>query len=354
MHLISLIVWAFLAVGGCTEPFVIPAPIQHGGSSSGEGGGNSGEETPPGGDVPGDGGETPGGGESGGENGGGDNGGGQSGENPGGDTGGGQTGGDTGEVRYGTLKADGNDANTYDLIRSNGFNFEAPDNSGEHASAPFRHIRQSYDVTLREYVFDFYMHIKNDDDSGKSYTDRQRNELKTDAHSPEYMVGQEGETLLVSWKFKLPSGMKTTSAFSHVHQIKGVGSDDDVKNPLITFTCRSVSGGSAQQFQIIYRPEGADSENDYLLKTDLSQFLGEWIEAEESVTCSNDGRYSVKLTRMRDKKVLVNFSVSRDMWRGAYGIRPKWGLYRNFGENRSLESQLRDEILKFNDFKVGK
>ena len=43
------------------------------------------------------------------------------------------------------LEADGKDADTYSLILARGYNYETPDNSGEHAGNPFRHIRQSYD-----------------------------------------------------------------------------------------------------------------------------------------------------------------------------------------------------------------
>ena len=44
-----------------------------------------------------------------------------------------------------------------------------------------------------------------------------------------------------------------------------------------------------------------------------------------------------------------------DMWRtGTTGMRPKWGIYRSFGEGRSLESQLRDETLHFADFRIEK
>ena len=252
--------------------------------------------------------------------------------------------------------ADGKDADTYALILASGYNYETPDNSGEHASAPFRHIRQSYDEYLKKYVFDFYLHIKNDDDRGKAnITDRQRNEIKTDGKSPASMVAQDGETLRITWKFKLPAGMKTTSSFSHIHQIKGIDNAEgtaDVGHPLITFTCR---GTSSQQFQVIYTaPES--SSNDYLAKTDLAPFLGEWVSVTETIKFGEKGSYSVVITRMRDSKQLVKISnVSRNFWReGATGMRPKWGLYRNFGKNRSLESILRDEILKFDDFKIEK
>lgn len=260
----------------------------------------------------------------------------------------------------GRLVADGDDEATYSLISSCGYAYETPDNSGGHASAPFRHITQSYDDFLKRYVFNFILHIQNDDDRGKTeITDRQRNEIKTDSKSPEYMVAAEGETLKLNWKFRLPEGMQTTTKFGHIHQLKGIDNSEgtaDVDTPLITFTVRSVSG-SKQQFQVIFNgPASVGPKNEYFTKCDLSGFLGQWVEATETVTFSENGSYSVTIKRLSDGKELVN--VSREginLWReGTTGMRPKWGLYRSFGENRSAQDQLRDEVLLFADFCIVK
>ncbi len=260
----------------------------------------------------------------------------------------------------GYLCADGKDADTYALIRNCGFNYETPDNSGAHAEAPFRHIRQVYDSELKKYVFDFYLHIENDDDRGKeNVTDRQRNEIKTDGHSPESLVAKEGESLRMSWKFRLPEGMLTTTKFAHIHQIKGLDNKEgtaDIGLPAITFTVRSTSKGG-QQFQIIHvGPTSENTGNVYLAKADLADFIGEWVEVEESVKFAKKGSYSVKIRRISDGKTLVEIkNEPLNMWReGTPGMRPKWGLYRNFGSGGSLKPQMRDEILKFADFKIEK
>jgi len=265
------------------------------------------------------------------------------------------------EVPEGALYADGNDEGTYALILERGYNLEPPDNSGEHAANPFRHIRQSWDATLGKNVFDFIIHIKNDDDRGlANVTDRQRNEIKTDGKSPEALVAKtEGETLRMSWKFKLPTGMKTTTKFCHVHQLKGIDNKEgtaDVGIPVITYTCRSLSGGK-QQFQVIYNGRTEDNTgNVYLSKVDLADFLGEWVSVVETVKFAKDGTYQLQIVRMRDgKKLLAIDKQGIDMWReGITGMRPKWGIYRSFGEGRSLESQLRDETLHFADFLIEK
>ena len=44
-----------------------------------------------------------------------------------------------------------------------------------------------------------------------------------------------------------------------------------------------------------------------------------------------------------------------DMWRtDCIGLRPKWGIYRYLGEERSLQNQLRDEEIRFADFSIQK
>ena len=264
------------------------------------------------------------------------------------------------ELKEGMLYADGNDEGTYELILSRGYNIEAPDNSGEHATAPFRHIRQHVDEKLGRPVFDFYIHILNDDDRGKAnITDRQRNEIKTDGKSPASMVAQEGETLRISWKFRLPEGFKTTTKFCHIHQLKGIDNSEgtaDVGMPLITFTCRSLSSGK-QQFQVIYNGRTEDNTgNVFLNKADLADFLGEWVTVTETVKFAKDGTYQLAIYRMSDGKKLVSVEKTGiDLWRnGTTGLRPKWGIYRSFGENRSLAPQLRDEILNFSDFYIEK
>ena len=218
-----------------------------------------------------------------------------------------------------------------------------------------RHVRQQYDATLGAWVFALDIHIDTDTNKGEE-ADRQRNELKTDNNSPASMVATEGQELADSWLFQLPSGMKTTTGFTHVHQIKGLDNKAgtaDVGQPVITFTCRSTS--SRQEFQVIHvspSPEGSTLK--YLTKVPLLDFLGEWVRVEERMTCTTSGSYSVSITRVRDGKSLVDIqNEPLCMWRsGTPGLRPKWGIYRWFGEGRSAASQLRDETLLFADFSV--
>ncbi len=254
----------------------------------------------------------------------------------------------------GTLVADGDDDGTYSLITGKGYGYETPD--ADH-SPSVRHIRQVYDSDLGRYVFAFDLHIDTDTDKGAD-VDRQRNEIKTYDASPASMVAKEGESLNVSWYFKLPLGMITTTAFSHIHQLKGLDNKTgtaDVDNPLITFTCRST--GSGQQFQVLNTlPSSEGSIVNHLADVALSDFLGEWVRVVETVVCSDSGSYSVEIVRIRDGRVLISLeNVSARLWRdGTAGIRPKWGLYRKYGESGDRSTcGLRDETLLFSDFSVG-
>ena len=241
----------------------------------------------------------------------------------------------------GRLVADGNSAETYRLIRQSGYN----------ATAHVQHIEQVFDEQLQKPVFVFHIHAAIDDDRGKTnIKDRQRNEIKTDGKSPKSMVAQEGETLVMKWKFKLPKGFKTTSKFSHIHQLKGLDNKQhtaDVGQPLITFTCYTQSNGK-QVLRLRYHNRNT-GDTETLDKTPLDPFFDEWVEAEETATFGDKGSYAVTIKRVRDGKVLFEYSNGAlDMWRtGTTGLRPKWGLYRYIGKNREWQSQLRDEDIRF-------
>lgn len=262
----------------------------------------------------------------------------------------------------GLLVADGNSADTYSLIRACGYEEEVPDNSRDHASAPFQHITQQHDAILGKPVFVFHIHAAIDDDRGlANVNDRQRNEIKTGPKSPASLIAQEGETLTMKWKFKLPAGMKTTSKFTHIHQLKGIDNKQgtaDVGHPLMTLTC--YTSGNRQVLRLRYEDRtarnGAEQHVSTLKETDLSPFLGEWVEAEEVARFGANGTYRIVIRRISDGKELFSYSnANLDMWRtSSAGLRPKWGIYRFIGEDRAWQNQLRDEQLLFADFSIVK
>lgn len=260
-----------------------------------------------------------------------------------------------------TLRADGT-TDTYRLIEQCGFYAEdsakqTPDDFMMHPS--YRHISQTYDRTLGEYVFAFDIHVDYKegtasvtDGNKNELIDRQRNEIKCMSEKPG-TVAADGETIRYRWKFMLPEGMKTTGEFCHIHQIKGMGSGEEVAHPVFTLTCRT--SGSRQVLQVINVPyEGAP--NVYLAQIDLGQLQGKWVEAEEEVTVGHNGRYSLKLTDMESGRQLL--SVKEDdieVWRYTTDrstMRGKWGIYRSLGADLKLADQLRSERLLFADFEA--
>lgn len=259
----------------------------------------------------------------------------------------------------GRLIADGNSAQTYKLMRACGFNHECPDSSRNHAAKHFQHITQVMDDELKKPVFVFHIHADIDDDRGKAkINDRQRNEIKTDSKSPASMIGQEGETIVMRWKFKLPEGFATTKKFSHIHQIKGVDNKQhtaEVGPPLLALVCYSKGDKGEQVLRLRHHNRHTNSSTT-LAETDLAPFLGQWVEAEETITCGENGRYSIIIKRMKDGREMFKYNNENiDMWRTrCAGIRPKWGIYRHLGANRELASQLRDEQIRFADFSIEK
>lgn len=262
------------------------------------------------------------------------------------------------------LVADGT-TDTYSLIEQAGFFAETtgkqtPDDFMCHPS--YRHISQTFDETLGRYVFAFDIHVdyqeggKTVTDGNKSeLTDRQRNEIKC-MDSVKGTVAKDGETISYRWLFLLPEGMKTTGEFCHIHQIKGMGSGEEVAHPVFTLTCRT-TGSSKQVLQVINVPyEGSSNVN--LAQTDLKPLLGKWVEATEVVTVGRHGRYSLTLRDVETGKKIVAVEESDIMvWRDtndASTMRGKWGIYRSLGQGLSLKSSLRSERVLFADFEALK
>lgn len=139
-------------------------------------------------------------------------------------------------------------------------------------------------------------------------------------------------------------------------QLKGIDNASgtaDVSSPLITLTAYSNSK-SGQQLRVRYDKRGESTTT--IASADLADFLGNWVEVEEKARFGEDGSYEVTIMRVKDGKVLLKLDPQKmDMWRtDCTGLRPKWGIYRYLGENRSWQDQLRDEEIRFADFSIKK
>lgn len=248
------------------------------------------------------------------------------------------------------LDADGV-SDTYDLINSvlaPGYNvIEAPGTTvGEcdNHSAFGEHITQVFDDSLDLYVFAFHIHVDEDNDRCKNF-DRQRCEIKTYDKSPDSLLGVLGETIEYKWKFRLDEGFQASSSFTHIHQLKSVGSPDDGM-PLITLTARK---GTPDKLELRY---AATTTQSTIHKVELDPFKGVWVEATEIVKYGEAGigTYSLSIETVDDGTNLMSYSTSSlRMWKtSADFIRPKWGIYRSLNDAGSL----RDEIAYFANFSI--
>ncbi|CAL8140707.1 unnamed protein product [Orchesella dallaii] len=244
------------------------------------------------------------------------------------------------------LRADGNSSNTYNLLNSvlGGTAYEVPDCA--HGSyGP--HITQRVDTTLNVPIFAFHAHVAEDKEGCSMTGDRQRVEIKTYNPSPNELKGFSGETVTLSWNFRLNSQLQPSTKFFHIHQIKAKGGDDS--SPIMTITPRIRSGTNV--LEITYTDGNGASPR--VIKSDaLSIFAGKWVHAREELTYSQNGKYSLVLSRTDNGQQLMAVTENNiNLWRnGAEFVRPKWGIYRSLLESNLL----RDEHVLFNDFCFAK
>jgi len=195
---------------------------------------------------------------------------------------------------------------------------------------------------MQKEVFKFMIHHEFDGDMVGGYDDRQRLEIKTmdgQKDSEDMYSRGGGDTFTHRWKFRLPENFRVSSEYTHIHQIKAEGGDSG--NPIFTLTGRRLRSGR-EVLQLIYRgpirPNGDPSVNWYPAEVDLAPFKGEWIRAEQILTYDNPGSFSIKLVRIRDMKILMEYTYSPEHYKeidpfmmyrpqNIY-IRPKFGIYR--------------------------
>lgn len=241
------------------------------------------------------------------------------------------------------VNADG-PGNTYELFNSKlapGYNVvESP----ECVHGAFgRHITEVFDAQLNQFVFEFFAHVNEDNDRCINF-DRQRIEIKTYDQSPDSLIGTVGEIITFKWKFRIPTGFLPSSSFTHIHQIKAVGGDED--QPIFTLTVRK---GNPNKLELIHVLSGSSGSNKVAI-VNLSGFEGVWVEATEQLQVGAAGFYSMNIKRVSDGAVLMQYSNPSILTIRADNtfIRPKWGIYRSL----NTIADLRDESIRFNGFSI--
>jgi len=247
------------------------------------------------------------------------------------------------------LNADG-PGNTYELMNSvlspGATSMETPDQCTSHPAFG-RHIAEVWDAVLNQFVFEFYIHVPptttvtatTADNDRCIYFDRQRVEIKTYEASPDSLKGTLGETVSYKWRFRLPIGFQPSPNFTHIHQIKAVGGDDD--SPLFTLTPRYSSSGNT--LQLIYVKDSTSGTTTYTTAP-LTNFLAVWVEVTERILIGTNGTYSVNVTRVSDGATLLTYNNAniQTIRSSNTFIRPKWGIYRSL----TSPTYLRDDSLR--------
>ena len=258
-----------------------------------------------------------------------------------------------------------NDINTY--MKTYGFDYtENPnctggfggDNDGVHGAS-------EWDEFLNKEVFRFNIHIDpviDGDRCNLTTVDRQRNEMKSATNNSTWakVQGNWDEWQRLDWKFKIPKGYQPTSSFCHFHQLKAQDGPNH-GSPIITISARANSNGTNKRMQIIHTVDGASTGKGTVVDNiPLEDFEGEWVSVQEQIHYTHEGYYSCKIVRVRDGKVLLDFTDENiDMWRiGSSYIRHKYGIYRSLAGGRLDQNPvgqsplLKNESIWLSDFKV--
>ncbi len=114
--------------------------------------------------------------------------------------------------------------------------------------------------------------------------------------------------------------------------------------PLITFTARK---GTPDKLELRY----AETLTQETLKdVNLSLFKGVWVEATETISFGEQGKYTVSIKKVSDNtEIFAYTNNSIRMWKtDADFLRPKWGIYRSLDDAENL----RDEQVRFANFSI--
>jgi len=252
-----------------------------------------------------------------------------------------------------------------DFMRARQFDYTEHPNKYDTDHIDGTHCEVLYDDSLRMHVFKFKSHASSalDGDRGE-YKDRQRNEMKSstgDAVEQYSVNGNYDEWQRLEWKMRITKGFLPTTSFCHIHQLKGT-EGDNVGSPLITITLRADKDKSNRRVQVIHTLKDGSEERSLGKIVDnvaLEEFENEWVQVSTETHFAHIGYYSIKMTRIRDNKVLLDYKNENiDMWcPGTKNIRSKYGIYRSFGGTLASKDDkpangIKDETLQLADFHI--
>ena len=248
----------------------------------------------------------------------------------------------------------------HSYMRQYGWDYSEHPNSSDLDHNDGIHCLNIYDEMLKQHVFKFMIHVNPflDGDRGK-LEDRQRNEMKSQTSGSWYkMNGNWDERQWLEWKFKIPKGFRPSTSFCHIHQLKAQEGNNGA--PIITITLRGNNDGTNRRVQVIHTGDISSTNKGTIVDNiPMEEFEDEWVQVQEEVHYTHNGFFRIKIIRIRDKKVLMDYSIQNiDMWRkGATNIRNKFGIYRSYGKtlsdpNDRPSNGIKDESLLLGDFYI--
>jgi hypothetical protein len=175
-------------------------------------------------------------------------------------------------------------------------------------------------ITIQGDTVRFDMHLRDRDTSD----DRQRNEAVGMRQGGKQLNMRNGETWKLSWELFIPTSLRATKSFTHIHQLKmpGVGSA-----PIFVMSLRLRGGTPTIETQVAHKGV-------HIGHVDLAPLQNKWIKTEFEFRIGNNGR--VRWVLRDGSRTVIDVSRSGVDLFMADRVRPKWGIYRSLNDQANL------------------
>ena len=222
----------------------------------------------------------------------------------------------------------------------------APDDSVLHSNCSEDgfggHYNEIIDEELDTTVSQFQIHKTADNKACENFGTK-FNEYESAADVPKNLLGEQGETITYTWKFKFDTNFSVQQNIIDIHQLKAVGgSEADV--PLFTLT--ATRKGRFESLELRY----AEMKSQTIVETiDITNLKGQWIEVTEIITYNEIGAYDINIRTINDDKTILDYNddAIRTWKTDADFIRPKWGIFKETTNINTTEKSI-----FFSDFNI--
>ncbi|QCX39227.1 T9SS type A sorting domain-containing protein [Aureibaculum algae] len=223
----------------------------------------------------------------------------------------------------------------------------APDNLVTHTSCNQNgfggHYNEIHDDELNIKVGQFQIHKSDDTEACENFGTK-FNEFETVSDAPKNLLGEAGETITYSWKFKFDDHFVVRNNNMDIHQLKAIGGSE-AEVPLFTLT--TSRKGRFESLELRY----SEMDTQVILKSiDITNLKGQWIEVSETITYNEIGAYDISIKTLNDEKTVLEYNddAIRTWKTDAEFIRPKWGIFKASVE---IDTTTEKKIF-FSDFNI--